>query len=160
MTPQHSSSAANCFCAGDSVPPRTRLISLPARRDQHKVEPPGRTPSLCSRGARLLCYTIRVIVAAPDADATCANRRGVGPPRKYLPRKKIPADLRSLARAHTEMSVKVLAGIAQNSTSDAARVSAVALLFERGWGRAPQVAGADPDGPLVVEIIQRVREAK
>ena len=59
------------------------------------------------------------------------------------------------------MSVKVLAGIAQNSTSDAARVSAVALLFERGWGKAPQpVAGADPDGPLVVEIIQRVRGEK
>lgn len=36
------------------------------------------------------------------------------------------------------MGIKVLAGIAQHGTSDAARVAAVALLFERGWGKAAQ----------------------
>ena len=35
---------------------------------------------------------------------------------------KAPADLRSLARAHTELGIQTLAGIARNSTSDAARV--------------------------------------
>jgi hypothetical protein len=72
---------------------------------------------------------------------------------------KLPADLRSLARAHTAMGIKVLAGIAQNGTSEAARVSAVALLFERGWGKAPQAhTGEDGDGPIVVEIVYRNRE--
>jgi hypothetical protein len=89
----------------------------------------------------------------------CADRRGVGQPRKQLPQKKTPANLRSLARGHTELCIKVLAGIAQNSTSDAARVSAAALLLERGWGKAPQPVTSDEDGgPIVVEIIQRVRE--
>jgi hypothetical protein len=66
---------------------------------------------------------------------------------------KLPADLRSLARAHTAMGIKVLAGIAENGTSDAARVSAVALLFERGWGKPPQPqTGADGEGNIRVTI--------
>jgi hypothetical protein len=58
---------------------------------------------------------------------------------------KAPADLRSLARAHTEMGVKVLAGIASaEDAPPAARVSAVTALFDRGWGKAPQPhAGED-----------------
>jgi hypothetical protein len=51
---------------------------------------------------------------------------------------KAPADLRSLARAHTELGIQTLAGIARNSTSDAARVSAAQALLDRGWGKAPQ----------------------
>jgi hypothetical protein len=47
---------------------------------------------------------------------------------------KAPADLRSLARAHTELSIQTLAGIARNSTSDQARVSAAQALLDRGWG--------------------------
>ena len=51
---------------------------------------------------------------------------------------KAPADLRSLARAHTELGIQTLAGIARNSTSDAARVSAASALLDRGWGKAQQ----------------------
>ena len=47
-------------------------------------------------------------------------------------------DLRSLARSHTELSIQTLAGIARNSTSDQARVSAAQALLDRGWGKAPQ----------------------
>ena len=39
-------------------------------------------------GARLLCYIIRVIVAAPGRGCACANRRGVDPPRKYCPERQ------------------------------------------------------------------------
>jgi len=39
------------------------------------------------------------------------QQEGGDPPRKHLPRKKIPADLRSLARGHTALCIKVLAGI-------------------------------------------------
>ena len=46
--------------------------------------------------------------------------------------------LRSLARSHTEMGLRVLAGIAENGTSESARVAVVGLLLDRGWGKAPQ----------------------
>jgi len=72
--------------------------------------------------------------------ARCLRQQeGVDPPHKYLPRKKIPADLRSLARGHTELFIKVLAGIvSQEAVPPAARVSATGILLGRGWGRAPQ----------------------
>jgi hypothetical protein len=68
--------------------------------------------------------------------ARCLRQQeGVDPPRKYLPRKKIPADLRSLARGHTEPCIKVLAGIlSQEAAPAAARVSAASALLDRGWG--------------------------
>ena len=78
--------------------------------------------------------------------AQCQRKQeGVGSPRKYLPRKTIPADIRSLARGHTELCIKVLAGIvSQEAIPPAARVSAAGILLDRGWGRAPQPhAGED-----------------
>jgi len=46
-----------------------------------------------------------------------------------LPRKKIPTDLRSLARGHTELCIKVLAGIvSQEAVPPAAHVSAAGIL--------------------------------
>jgi len=51
------------------------------------------------------------------------------------------------------MGVRVLAGIAQNSESDAARVRAVELLFERGWGKAPTThAGENGEGDIRVVV--------
>jgi hypothetical protein len=65
---------------------------------------------------------------------------------------KAPADLRSLARAHTELSVQTLAGIARNSPSDQARVSAAQALLDRGWGRAPQTISGEDGGAITVII--------
>ena len=65
---------------------------------------------------------------------------------------KAPADLRSLARAHTELGIQTLAGIARNSTSDAARVSAASALLDRGWGKAQQ------DGNVQGEIRVTLRK--
>ena len=72
--------------------------------------------------------------------ARCLRQQeGADPPRKPLPRKKIPADLRSLARGHTELCIKVLAGIvSQEAIPPAARVSAAGILLDRGWGKAQQ----------------------
>ena len=67
---------------------------------------------------------------------------------------KAPADLRSLARAHTELSIQTLAGIARNSTSDQARVSAAQALLDRGWGRAPQQLVGEAGGDIRVVIRQ------
>src|SRR4051794_18505332 len=70
-----------------------------------------------------------------------------------MPRKRIPADLRSLARGHTALSIKVLAGIAQNGQTDAARVAAACALLDRGWGRPPQAhTGENGEGDIRVII--------
>jgi hypothetical protein len=68
---------------------------------------------------------------------------------------KAPIDLRSLARAHTEMCLKSLAGVALNGESERARVAACGLLLERGWGKAPQPhTGADGEGDIRITIRQ------
>ena len=66
---------------------------------------------------------------------------------------KAPADLRSLARSHTAMGLRVLASIAQNGTSESARVAAVGLLLDRGWGKAPQAhTGEHGQGDIRVVV--------
>ena len=94
---------------------------------------------------------MRVKSPPPGRDG-CADRRGVGSPRKQLPRKRLPADLRSLARGHTELCIKVLAGIvSQEAVPPAARVSAAGILLDRGWGKAPQaITGENSEGGINV----------
>jgi hypothetical protein len=54
-----------------------------------------------------------------------------------MPHKKFPADLRSLARAHTKLAIKTLAGmLSQEAVPAAARVQAASVLLDRGWGKA------------------------
>ena len=67
-----------------------------------------------------------------------------------------PADLRSLARAHTELSIQTLAGIARNGTSEQARVAASQALLDRGWGKPPQVHSGQDGGSIQVFIRQIV----
>ena len=89
---------------------------------------------------------------------------------------KVPADLRSLARAHTEAAVQTLAGIMRHPNSPpSARVRAATVLLDRGWGRPVQpiagrdeqplrvfirniVSGQGEDGPLVIdhEPVERI----
>jgi len=106
-----------------------------------------------------LCYIIRVIVAAPDT--RCLRKQeGVDPPRKQLPRKTIPADLRSLARGHTELCIKVLAGIvSQEAVPPAARVSAAGILLDRGWGKPAQPHTGEDDKDIRVTI-RNITEGK
>ena len=69
---------------------------------------------------------------------------------------KTPADLRSLACAHTKLSVPTLTGIARNSTSDQERVAAANVLLDRGWGKpASTVTGSD-GGDIRIVIRQLV----
>jgi len=76
-----------------------------------------------------------------------------------LPRKKIPPNLGSLARAHTEMGVKVLAGIASaEDAPPAARVAAVTALFDRGWGKALQ-SHVGHDGNEIRVTIRQIFES-
>ncbi len=71
---------------------------------------------------------------------------------------RIPEDLRSLARSHTKMGIRVLAEIAKESRSDSARVSAVTILLERGYGKAPLILGEDGEGNIQV-IIRHIVES-
>lgn len=66
---------------------------------------------------------------------------------------KAPTDIRSLARSHTELAIKVLAGIAQNSESDPARVSAANALLDRGWGKPAQPVDGDGEGGPVQLVV-------
>jgi hypothetical protein len=73
--------------------------------------------------------------------------------------------LRSLARGHTALCIKVLAGIAQNGESESARVAAANILLDRGWGKPPQDhTGDDSDIRVtirhIVEAGGEPREAK
>jgi len=77
--------------------------------------------------------------------------KGGAPPSQMT---KATTDLRSLARAHTELSIQTLAGIARNSTSDAARVSAAQALLDRGWGKAIQPHTGEDSGDIRVVIRQ------
>ena len=63
--------------------------------------------------------------------------------------------MRSLARGHTELCIRVLAGIvSQEAIPAAARVSAAGILLDRGWGRASLVHSGDDGGPIKVAIRQ------
>jgi len=51
------------------------------------------------------------------------------------------------------MGLRVLTGIAKSGKSESARVAAVALLWERGWGKPPQThTGEDGEGDIKVTI--------
>lgn len=66
---------------------------------------------------------------------------------------KSPIDIRSLARSHTEMAIKTLAGIAQNGEQEAARVRAAEALLDRGWGKPTQPVDGDGDGgPVQLQV--------
>ena len=73
--------------------------------------------------------------------------------------KRVP-DLRSLARGYTDVCIKTLGGIAKEGTSEQARISASALLLERGWGKAAQpVTGADGEGAIEITV-RHITEGK
>jgi hypothetical protein len=63
--------------------------------------------------------------------------------------------LRSLARGHTELCIKTLAGIvSQEAAPASARVTAASALLDRGWGRPAQVHNGGDGGSIQVVIRQ------
>ena len=73
---------------------------------------------------------------------------------------KTIVEIGSLCRAYTKAAIHKVGSIMENSTNEMAQIKAAELLLDRGWGRPKQTIASDPDGPLIVEIIQRVREPK
>lgn len=73
---------------------------------------------------------------------------------------KAVAEIRSLARAHTESAIKVLAGIMNEKKAPrAARVAAANSLLDRGWGKSATVLENGDDGPLQILVRKFVEEA-
>ena len=69
---------------------------------------------------------------------------------------KMAADLRSLCRAYTDTTVRIVAGIAQSEDSKQAdRLRAAEMLWERGWGKPAQPhTGSDGEGDIRITIRQ------
>jgi hypothetical protein len=66
---------------------------------------------------------------------------------------KVPADIRSLARGYTDVCIKTLGGIAKAGKNEQARISAAAILLDRGYGKAAQpVTGADGESDIRITI--------
>lgn len=57
---------------------------------------------------------------------------------------KAPAEIKSLARKHTQSALRVLAGIMNKTDApESARVAAAQALLDRGWGKATQFIEAE-----------------
>ena len=67
---------------------------------------------------------------------------------------KAIAEIRSLARGHTESAINCLAGIMNKvDAPESARVAAANSLLDRGWGKAPAVI-SDEDGNPVKLVVE------
>ena len=70
-------------------------------------------------------------------------------------------DVREAAKKYTPQALKTLFNIMNNEKAPpGARVQAALGLLDRAWGKPMQPVSGDSNTPLVVEIIQRVREPK
>lgn len=71
---------------------------------------------------------------------------------------KAVAEIRSLARGHTETAIKTLVAIMkQTKAPAAARVTAASVLLDRGWGKPTLPIGGDDENPLtLIHRIERV----
>jgi hypothetical protein len=77
----------------------------------------------------------------------------------HKPHKEI--SVATLARGYTELAIRTLGGIAQNGTSESARVAACMVLLDRGWGKAAPARPTDAGQmPMIVEIVYRQREPR
>jgi len=67
---------------------------------------------------------------------------------------KRPADIRSLARAYTDISIETLGGyVTQPATDPEIRIRAIGMLLDRGWGKPEQATTNEIKGEL--NIIMR-----
>lgn len=71
-------------------------------------------------------------------------------------RPKVVAEVKALAREHTEAALNTLVLIAGDGEANpAARVSAANSLLDRAYGKPAQAISGDQDAPLLIEGIVR-----
>ncbi len=62
---------------------------------------------------------------------------------------KTPTDIRSLARKHTALALRVLKEVASSpKANQSARVAAAQALLDRGWGKPKQTMEHTGENPL------------
>lgn len=79
------------------------------------------------------------------------KRPGAGRPKgaRDVATREAGATIAELARTHADTALDVLVQIAQQSESDAARVSACNAILDRGYGKPSQALElSNPDGTL------------
>ncbi|WNV09967.1 hypothetical protein [Tardiphaga sp. 709] len=68
---------------------------------------------------------------------------------------KAPAEIRSLARSHSDKALNVLVGIMNEKTAPAAaRVAAANSIIDRGWGKAPTTLQDIDGNALTVAVVR------
>lgn len=71
-------------------------------------------------------------------------------------RPRVISELRELARAHAPEAIKELARLTIKARSEAARITAIRELLDRGYGKATQfLAGDDEEdlSPTKIEVV-------
>jgi hypothetical protein len=69
-------------------------------------------------------------------------------------------DIRSLARKHTELCIRVLVNIAASKTApEPARVASARELLDRGWGKAATHVVGEDGGDIKITIRQIIEIA-
>lgn len=77
------------------------------------------------------------------------KREGAGRPKGAV--NELTKTLREKAREHADDMLAALVSIAKTGESDAARVSAIKEILDRGYGKASTVLSGDEDGgPITV----------
>ena len=74
-------------------------------------------------------------------------------------KKRLPLELKSLARDETHLALNVLIGVATNGESEAAKVTAALGILDRGWGRPSQPTENKHEGELKITI-RNIMEGK
>lgn len=76
----------------------------------------------------------------------------IGGRKKGTPN-KVTADIRAAAQKHGPAMIEALARIATKGESEAARVSAINALLDRGYGKAAQpLTGEGGEGPVKMSL--------
>ena len=74
---------------------------------------------------------------------------------------KATADIRSWARAQTDLAIRTLTGVCGSKAAPAAaRVSAAQAFLDRGWGKAPHPHTGEDDKDIHVTIRNLVEERR
>jgi hypothetical protein len=73
------------------------------------------------------------------------------------PKRLVPADIKSLARGYSDLSLRTLGGIAKDGKQEASRVAASIALLDRGWGRPTQDTTHEVKGEIKV-ILRKMLE--
>ena len=70
------------------------------------------------------------------------------------PKKKLPLELDSLARAFTEEAIRQISAELSNDPDSAKRLQAAVILLDRGWGRPKEIKDLKVSGEVRVILRQ------